>query len=115
MDLFNIRDWRYHYEVVITRQGRTQPVARVPSQWSAEITVKRMLRELEIGRNAIHWRRARGVHPRRLAGLLIAPLLFAILLPWFWPRVVLSLICIATICGLCSSGLHWMRGGEDDR
>ena len=34
--LFDVHDWRYHYEVVVVRQGREQVLARVRSRWLAE-------------------------------------------------------------------------------
>ena len=115
IDLFNWREWLYHYEVFITRQGREQLFARVPSAWHAESTAARACRELEIGKHTVSWRRVRGLHPRKAAMLSSLVLLLIFLIPWLWLRVSFSIIVLSLIFGLLTSGLGWMKGGDDDR
>ena len=114
-DLLNIRDWLYHYEVVITRQGREQLLARVPTRWHAELSIAEVPAKVEVSRQSIQWRRVRGVHPHKAAALCALLLLVVNTLPWLWPRLIVSLVCVAVICGLLTSGRDWMQGGEDDR
>lgn len=114
-DLLNPRDLLYHYEVVITRQGRDQVLARVPTRHGAEVGAAKARRDLEISRQTVYWRRAAGVHPLRMAGLCVVPLVATIALPWLWPRAILSLVLISIICGLVTTGSRWTQGGEDDR
>ena len=115
IDLFNWREWLYHYEVFIMRQGREQLFARVPSAWHAESTAARVCRELEIGKHTVSWRRVRGLHPRKAAMLSSLLLVLILLLPWLWLQVSLSIIMLSLIFGLLTSGLDWMKGGDDDR
>lgn len=115
-DLFNWREWLYHYEVFTMRHGREQLFARVPTRWHAEMRASRASREFEVGRHTISWRRARGMHPRRAATLvLLAVMLVLLVIPWLWLRVSFSMIGLAMIFGLLTSGLGWMKGGDDDR
>ena len=113
--MLNVCDWLYHYEVVVTRHGRDQILARVPSRVRAEWAIASSRKWLEISRHTVQWRRVRGVHPVKAAQLCMLLLGVALALPWFWPRALLSIVCVATICGLLSSGTRWRQGGEDDR
>jgi Flp pilus assembly protein TadB len=115
IDLFNWREWLYHYEVFTMRQGREQVFARVPTRWHAERMAWRACREFEISRNTVSWRRSRGLHPRKAAMLSSLVLLLVLLIPWLWLRVSLGVVDIAIIFGLLTSGLEWMKGGDDDR
>jgi hypothetical protein len=107
--------WLYHYEVIVRRHGREQIVARVSSRRQAERKLARVRDDLEISRMAADWRRVRGLHPANLAKGWLGLLLLGLLLPWAWPRLVLSLLFTALICGSLSSGISWKQGGEDDR
>lgn len=115
IDLFNWREWFYHYEVFILRHGREQLYARVPSRWRAQAAAARVCRELEIGRHTVYWRRVRGIHPRKAATLSSFVLLLLLMLPWLWLRISFSVVGLSLICGFLTSGINWMRGGEDDR
>ncbi len=108
-------DWLYHYEVVVTRHGRDYVIARVPSRTRAEMSIGWVRRGVEISWTTVQWRRMRGVHPANAAKFCMLVLVLALMLPWFWPRLVMSLLCTAMICGLLSSGGRWKQGGEDDR
>ena len=108
-------EWLYHYEVYVRRHGRDQLVARVPSRAHAAAVGAQLRRHAEISWSSVGWRRARGIHPANAARLVAMVLVVALLLPWFWPRLALSLVCTAVICGLLSSGTRWKQGGEDDR
>ena len=114
-DLFNARDWMYHYEVVVSRHGRDQIVARVPSLPRAYGALVSTRRQLEVSDQQVHYRRARGLHPTKAAEMCILLLVVAVVLPWFWPKIVLSLVTTALVFGLLSSGRSWRNGGEDDR
>ncbi len=114
-DLLHTRDWLYYYEVVVTRQGHDQILARVPSRPQAELAIARTRRRIEVSRPAMRWRRVRGVHPVKAAEICSLVLVLALVLPWFWPRAILSMVSAALICGLLSSGAQWRQGGEDDR
>ena len=107
--------WRYHYEVLVLRHGGPELLARVPSRATAERTIRQACRQLEVRASAFRWRRTRGVHPRNVAKLCTVPLVLSLLLPWSWLAGGLSLIWLAVIGGLLTSGQHWMRGGGDDR
>jgi hypothetical protein len=112
---FSEHAWLYHYEVVVRRHGREQILARVPSRRQAEFEIAHVNGGVEVSRQTISWRRARGVHPVNLAKFALVLLLMVLLLPWAWPRLVFSLLCTALICGALSSGTSWKHGGEDDR
>ena len=114
-DLFNVRDWLYYYEVVVTRQGRDQVLARVTSHTAAERMLAMVPAATEVSRQHVQWRRVRGLHPDRAAQLCTLLLLVALALPGFWLPTVVGVLCLAVICGLCTSGRHWRQGGEDDR
>jgi len=114
-DLLNIRDWLYHYEVVITRQGRDQLLARVPTRRYAELAIANAPAKVEVSRQTIQWRRARGVHPDKVAVLCTLLLLVMSALPWAWPSLIFSVVCVALIGGLLTSGRDWRQGGDDDR
>jgi hypothetical protein len=114
-DLFNVRDWLYYYEVVVTRQGRDQVLARVPSRSAAERMLAMVPASLELSHQHMQWRRARGLLPDKAAQLCTLPLLVALALPGFWLPAVVGVLCLAVIGGLCTSGRHWRQGGEDDR
>jgi len=114
-DLLNKSDWLYHYEVVVSRHGRDQIIARVPSRPRAQVAIVRTQRRLEVSHQTVHWRRVRGLHPRKAAELCFLFLIVAATLPWFWPRIVLVLMGTALIAGLLTSGKEWRQGGEDDR
>lgn len=107
--------WHYHYEVIVRRQGREQIVSRVPSQRRAEQQIAHVRADFEISRPTVYWRRVRGVHPANLAKCCFGLLVLALLLPWVWPRLVVSLLCTSLICGALSSGSSWKQGGDDDR
>ena len=107
--------WLHHYEVIVRRQGREQIVARVPSQRRAEQQIAHVRAGLEISRPTVFWRRVRGVHPVNLAKCCFALLMLALLLPWIWPRLVISILCMALMCGALTSGTSWKQGGRDDR
>lgn len=107
--------WHYHYEVIVRRQGREQILARVASQRRADQAIAHVRADIEVSRPTVYWRRARGVHPANLAKCCLALLLVVLLLPWIWPRLVLSILCASLICGALSSGTSWKQGGEDDR
>lgn len=115
LDVLNWREWLYHYEVLVTRQGRDQIYARVPTRWHAEATAARASRELEIGRHSVSWRRARGLHPRKAATLSTLVLLLFLLIPWLWLRVSFSVVGLSVVIGLLTSGQAWIMGGDDDR
>lgn len=107
--------WLIHYEIVVTRQGHQQLLARVASRRAAERRVAYACRHIEVGRRSVRWQPARGLHPWNAAKLCLVPLILSTMLPWHWLGGVLTLICLAVICGLLSSGGRWMAGGEDDR
>jgi hypothetical protein len=113
--LLNDHPWLYHYEVVVRRQGRNQLLARVPSEAKAADLAARIRDELEISSSSVTWYRTRGIHPVNGAKFVFCCLLGSLLLPWFWLRIALSLVWLALICGLLSSGASWQRGGVDDR
>ena len=115
VDMLNVRDWLYHYEVIVMRHGREQILARVPSRFAAERTIARARRGLEINRQNMQWRRVRGVHPWKAVVLCTLPLLVVLMLPWLWVRAGVGIVCLSIILGLLSSGARWMQGGEDDR
>ncbi len=114
-DVLNVHDWLYHYEVVVSRQGRDQILARVPSQLQAEVAIAQTRARVEVSRPTIRWRRVRGTHPVKAAELCTLVLVVVLTLPWFWPRTILSMVCAALIWGLLTSGTHWRQGGADDR
>jgi hypothetical protein len=114
-DLLDKHDLLYHYEVVVTRQGRDHVLARVPSRRAAERTMVMAPARLEISRQSVQWRRVRGLHPDRIAYWCMFALLVSLALPGIWPRLIAALLCLAVIGGLQSSGRKWRRGGEDDR
>ena len=60
-------------------------------------------------------RRVRGIHPTNAAKVCMMLIVAAMLLPWFWPRVVLALLGGALMLGVLSSGIAWRQGGADDR
>lgn len=107
--------WLEHYEVVVCRYGREHVIARVATRRDAEGAAYAMSRRVEISRSSMSLRRARGVHPANAAKACVLLIVLALLLPWFWPKIVLSLVCTALMFGLLSSGLAWRQGGADDR
>jgi len=114
-DLLNIRDWFYYYEVVVRRQGREQILARLRSRPRAELAISHTHRRLEVSRPTISYRRMRGIHPHKAAELCGLFLIMNLMLPWFWPWIVGSIIWLSLIGGLLSSGKQWQAGGDDDR
>lgn len=107
--------WLEHYEVVVCRYGREHVVARAATRRSAEHAAYSMSRRVEISRSAMSLRRVRGVHPANAAKACMLLIVLALMLPWFWPRLVLSIAGTALMFGLLSSGLAWRQGGDDDR
>ncbi|CAA9234008.1 MAG: hypothetical protein AVDCRST_MAG93-1013 [uncultured Chloroflexia bacterium] len=114
-NLFAVHDWLYHYEVVVSRQGREQVLARVPSRRAAEQAMLLLPTRVELSRQSLDWRRSRGIHPDRAVQLCTLLLLVALALPGVWLQMVVQLICLAVIGGLLSSGRKWRQGGQDDR
>ena len=116
--LFNLldkHDWLYHYEVVVIRQGNEQVIARVPSRRAAERAMGLVPARAEVSRQSLRWRRRRGVHPDKVAGLCTFLLLVGLTLPSVWLLVTVQVLCLAVIGGLLSSGRKWRQGGLDDR
>ena len=107
--------WRYHYEVVVRRHGVEQIVARTRSRREAELVIARVYRAVEISQHTVAWRRVRGVHPVNVAKGCVVLALLTLLLPWLWVQLVGSLVYLALISGLLTSGTSWKRGGADDR
>ncbi len=107
--------WLDHYEVVVCRYGREQIVARAATRSGAEQAAYYMCRRAEISRSAMSLRRVRGVHPANAAKACLLLIVVALLLPWFWLKVVLSIVGTALMFGLLSSGNAWRQGGTDDR
>src|SRR3712207_1643213 len=103
--------WRSHYEVLVTRHQVEHLIARVASEAAAERLITRTCHEVEFSRQAFRWQRVRGVHPWKAAQLCISLLLLMPLIPWGWVSGGLSLLCLAVICGLLSTGRQWRRGG----
>lgn len=114
-DRFDIHDWLYHYEVVVRRQGGEQVLARAPSRYAAERLVNLVPAGLEVSRQSLDVRRARGVHPDKVARLCLLIFLAALLLPGLWLPAMVQLLCLAVAGGLLSSGRQWRQGGRDDR
>lgn len=110
-----LHSWFEHYEVVVCRYGREHVVARTATRRGGELAAYTMSRRAEISRSSMSLRRVRGVHPANAAKLCLMVVLLVLLLPWFWPRLVLSLLGTAIMFGLLSSGLSWRQGGDDDR
>ncbi len=113
--LFDVHDWRYHYEVVVVRQGREQVLARVRSRWLAEQAMLLVPAGVELNRHSFQWRRRRGMHPDRAVQLCVLLLLLTLALPGLWLPAIIQLLCLATIAGLLTSGRQWRQGGADDR
>lgn len=107
--------WLEHYEVVVRRNGREHIVARTATRRGAELAAHSMSRRVEVSPAAVSMRRARGVHPANAAKACMLLVLLVLFLPWFWPRLLLSLVGAALLFGLLSSGLSWRQGGDDDR
>ena len=114
-DRFHAHAWRYHYEVVVTRQGQAQVVARVPSRWAAERTMVQLVAQVELSAQSLQWRRQRGVHPDRVAQVCLVVCLAALAFPVASLQVIIGALCLAVMGGLLSSGRQWRHGGRDDR
>ncbi len=114
-NLFDVRDWLYHYEVVVIRQGREQVLVRVPSRRAAEQAMLLAPAGVELSRQSLRWRRRRGAHPDRAVQMCIFVLLVTLALPGPWLPAVIQLLCLAVVGGLLSSGHQWRQGGQDDR
>ncbi len=113
--LFDVYDWRYHYEVVVVRQGREHVLARVRSRRLAEQAMLLVSARVELSRHSLRWRRRRGVHPDRVVQLCVLLLVLTLVLPGLWLPAILQLLCLATGAGLLTSGRQWRQGGDDDR
>ncbi len=113
--LFEVHDWRYHYEVVVVRQGREQVLARVRSRSLAEQAMLLVPARVELSRHSLQWRRRRGVHPDRVVQLCVLLLVLTLALPGLWLPAIIRLLCLVTSAGLLTSGRQWRQGGEDDR
>ncbi|HEX6288373.1 MAG TPA: hypothetical protein VFZ66_04240 [Herpetosiphonaceae bacterium] len=111
----HLDDWCSHYEVCVTRHQVEYLIARVASPSAAERLITRTCFEVEVNRQAFRWQRVRGVHPWKMAQLCTWLLLLAMLIPLPWLSGGLSLLFLAIICGLLSSGRQWRHGGIDDR
>lgn len=112
--LWKMQDLLYHYEIIILRQGHEQILARVATRRQAAQRIFSAQQRLEISRQSVQIRRARGVHPRKAAAVLAILLLITIILPW-WVQIGIGLIGLSVILGLLTSGTQWMQGGTDDR
>lgn len=111
----NLDDWCSHYEVLVTRHQVDHLIARVASPAAAERFIAQTCREVELNRQAFHWQRVPGIHPWKAAQVCMWFLVLTALLPLGWLSGALSLLCLAAICGLLSSGRRWRHGGTDDR
>lgn len=111
----NLDDWCSHYEVLVTRHQVEHLIARVASASAAERLIIQTCHEVELNRQAFHWQRVPGLHPWKAAQLCMWFLVLATFVPWGWLSGALSVLCLALIGGLLSSGRHWRRGGVDDR
>ncbi len=70
---------------------------------------------LEVSPQSMQWRCVWGLHPDKVARLCTVALLVALVLPGFWLRTSVGVLCLALIGGLHSSGRQWRQGGRDDR
>jgi hypothetical protein len=111
----SLSDWHSHYEVLVTRNQIEYLVGRVSSPAAVERLIRHTCREVELSQQTFRWQRVRGTHPWKVAQLCTWLLLCMPLVPWGWLGGGLSVLCLAVICGLLSSGRAWIRGGVDDR
>ena len=105
----------HYYEILVSRRGQDQVVARVPTRHEADRAVVELLGADAVSQQSVRWERRRGLHPWNAALLCGALLLASMFLPLAWLRLGLTLLLAALTGGFLTSGRRWIAGGKDDR
>jgi hypothetical protein len=105
----------HYYEIVVRSDGRDRVVRRVPTRRAADRVIAELIRADLVSSKAIRHERRRGLHPWSVALLCGGLSLLALLVPFGWIRMGLTLVLIALAFGFSTSGRSWIAGGRDDR